>query len=795
MGAAVIGWVSASVIGTIEVRSLVARGVSHRVLVVSKVARYGVPMSLWCCSTLGRGAIVLAAMLTTTVLGCRASVERMGGGRTSGALEPATAPATEPVLELAPERPSEGASQPTPAPSTPREVVQTHVIRVEPRGAEATANRDTNGREIAAVVSTLAEAIAQVERARADGSKDYWTISLAAGLYEMRRGVVISAELGPLSIEADAPGATLVGAIVIPEAAWQAPDTALSKALLERIPAEARGGVRVATLDAATLGGWAGGLSGPVHSGHAVEVTAGRSELFLGDQALELARWPNDGFAKIGAIIDRGSAPRESESDMPASERRIEPPRAGAFRPVERERVARWTGSEDAWAHGYWNWDWSDELLPIASIDENEAVVRLGMPHRYGLAARGHFRVTNVLGELDEPGEYWVDRAGGRIVAWIPDETRGETLSLSLLAEPFLRLDGASDVRIAGITFERTRGGAIAAEGVARVTIEQCAFRNLGTFAVDAQGTEIHVARGRFEDVGGRGVRLRGGDRATLSPSGSVIEDCVFLGCGRVLRSYNPAIDLEGVGHRVRHNEIAQHPHIAIFMRGNDHVIEANDIHDVVLETGDAGAVYCGRDWTSHGNVIRGNAFSAIRGSDARFQNAVYLDDMASGFLVEENLFVACNWGILAGGGRDNTIRANIFACCGRAVSYDARGIGWMAPHIADPSTSTLHRNLAAMPIASEPWRARFPTLGTYLTDRFGRPVGSSIAQSVLIDTPFGRVDDPECVRVEGTVTLPVERDVLGAAAESECARLLRGVRTDAVERAGVKVGPVGPRR
>ncbi len=776
-----------------------ARGVSHWLVVDWPVARYGALMSLWCCSTLGRGAIVLAAMLTTTVLGCRVGVERA-----SGALEPAAGAAAEPQsersAELTPEHASEYASQPAPAPSTPREVVQRHVVRVEPRGPAAAANRDTNGRGDAAVVSTLAEAIAQVERARADGSKEHWTVSLAAGTYEMRRGVVIGAGLGPLSIEADAPhanthGATLVGAIVIPEAAWQAPDTALSTELLERIPAEARGGVRVATLDAATLEGWAGGLAGPVHSGHAVEVTAGRSELFLGDQALELARWPNDGFAKIGAIIDRGSAPRESESDMPASERRIEPPRAGAFRPAERERVARWTGSEDAWAHGYWNWDWSDELLPIASIDENEAVVRLGMPHRYGLAARGHFRVTNVLGELDEPGEYWVDRAGGRIVAWIPDETRGETLALSLLAEPFFRLDGASDVRIAGIMFERTRGGAIAAEGVARVTIERCAFRNLGTFAVDAQGAEIRVTHCRFEDVGGRGVRLRGGDRATLSPSGSVIEDCVFLGCGRVLRSYNPAIDLEGVGHCVRYNEIAQHPHIAIFMRGNDHVIQANDIHDVVLETGDAGAVYCGRDWTSHGNVIRGNVFSAIRGSDARFQNAVYLDDMASGFLVEENLFVACNWGILAGGGRDNTIRANIFACCGRAVSYDARGIGWMAPHIADPSSSTLHRNLAAMPIASEPWRTRFPTLDTYLTDRFGRPVGSSIEKSVLIDTPFGRVDDPECVRVEGTITLPVERDVIGAAGESACAQLLRSVRAGSVERAGVKVGPVGPRR
>jgi hypothetical protein len=195
----------------------------------------------------------------------------------------------------------------------------------------------------------------------------------------------------------------------------------------------------------------------------------------------------------------------------------------------------------------------------------------------------------------------------------------------------------------------------------------------------------------------------------------------------------------------------------------------------------------------AHGNVIRGNAFSSIRGSDARFQNAVYLDDMASGFLVERNLFASCNWGILAGGGRDNAIRANIFACCGRAVSYDARGIGWMAPHIADPDTSTLHRNLAAMPIASEPWRTRFPTLGTYLSDRFGRPVGSSIEGSVLIGTPFGRVDDTGCVRVEGTIVQPIEGG--DAAGEAECARLLRAARGGEVECAGVRLGPVGPRR
>ena len=79
----------------------------------------------------------------------------------------------------------------------------------------------------------------------------------------------------------------------------------------------------------------------------------------------------------------------------------------------------------------------------------------------------------------------------------------------------------------------------------------------------------------------------------------------------------------------------------------------------------------------AQGTIIRGNYFHDIRGTDARFQNAVYLDDMASGILVEQNLFAECNWGILAGGGRDLMIRDNAFLACGKAISYDSRGTGW----------------------------------------------------------------------------------------------------------------------
>lgn len=668
-------------------------------------------------------------------------------------------------------------------------------------------------------VDTFEEAVEVVSAARRAGSRETWRIEFAPGDHVVRQGVTLGADAGPLVITAQAhgvfdrngtndrddstdpdasrgsgangePTARLFGAIVVRDPQW----TPLPEELGVRIAEEARPHVRALQLPSNEWKSWNGGLAGPVHSGHAVEVRAVHSELFLGDVALIPARWPNSGYAEIAEVVDRGSAPREAEADMPASERRVEAPRAGRFRPMDVTRTSRWSyatafAQHDVWAQGFWNWDWSDEQLPLASVDASTGVVTLGMPHRYGLAQRGKFFITNMLEELDTPGEYWMDRSRGLVIAWLPIASFGASVSVSALGAPMITLENTRDVRIAGLAFERTRGGAIEARGVSNFEVDGCRFKNLGACAVDADGSRIIIERCAFEEIGGRGVRLRGGDRSSLTASGSAILDSRFIGCGRVLRTYNPAIDLEGVGHRVARNEVARHPHIAIFLRGNDHVIEANDIHDVVLETGDAGAVYCGRDWTSHGNVIRGNMFSSIQGSDARFQNAVYLDDMASGFVVESNLFVRCNWGILAGGGRDNAIRNNIFVGCGKAFSYDARGVGWMAPHIADPATSTLHKNYAAMPLSSEPWRTRFPTLATYLTDRFGRPVGSSITGSVLVGTPLGRIDDRECVRVEETQVIPTEEAVL----RDMCDNVLAKARAGSVQISSVRIGPVGP--
>jgi hypothetical protein len=188
--------------------------------------------------------------------------------------------------------------------------------------------------------------------------------------------------------------------------------------------------------------------------------------------------------------------------------------------------------------------------------------------------------------------------------------------------------------------------------------------------------------------------------------------------------------------------------------------------------------------------VIRGNLFSAIRGSDARYQNAVYLDDMASGIAVHDNVFVRCNWGVLAGGGRDVTIASNAFVGCGKALSFDARGVGWMAGALKDPSTSTLLRSYAAMPIDSKAWKDRYPNLADYGTERFGRPVRDVFEGNLLVGTPLGTIEDREGVTERGTTVEPLAGDALAA----RCDAVLQQVRLGPCTIGAARLVGVGPR-
>lgn len=439
-------------------------------------------------------------------------------------------------------------------------------------------------------------------------------------------------------------------------------------------------------------------------------------EVFYNGKPMPLAQYPNDGWLKIAAA--------------PAGQQ------GGRFT-CDDPRVKRWVDTKDVWVHGYWTWDWADSYEKVASIDPNHGEILTAEPHGvYGYTPGKRFRVLNLLQELDAPGEWYVDREKGVLYFYPPDQGDGE-LMVSLLETPLITLSEVSHVKLQGITFEVCRGTGIEVRGGSGVVIAGCTFRNIGTVGVIIEGGTAHkVVSCDFMDLGDGGMQVSGGDRNTLTPCKHEVLNCLFTRFSRWCRTYRPAVFVNGVGVRVAHCLMYDAPHNAILWGGNDHLYEFNEIHHVCTETGDAGAFYTGRDFTTRGTVIRYNYFHDIgrklKGSGFLDVMSVYLDDCASGMTVFGNVFYRAGRAAMIGGGRDNTIENNIFVECEPSVHVDARGLGW-ASFWFDGRDNTLMNRLKAVPYQKPPWSERYPELVNILNDEPAVPKGNKIIRNISV--------------------------------------------------------------
>lgn len=398
-------------------------------------------------------------------------------------------------------------------------------------------------------------------------------------------------------------------------------------------------------------------------------------EVFAGDWPMPLARWPNDGFVRTGEVIDTGSKvySRGGPQGFINPQQREEP-RPGAFVFAD-DRLARWSEARDIWVHGYWGRDWSDEHLPVAAIDQEGQIVHLGHPTRYGHYPDKRFYFLNLLEELDQPGEWYLDRESGILYFWPPEPAA--TASVSLLAAPLLILRDVSHVTLRGLVFEQTRTNAIDVTGGENVLLAGCTVRNIGNQAIRVVGGKNHAVLGcDIMDTGDGGISLQGGIRRTLEPGGHRAENNHIARFSRWCRTYRPAISLQGVGNAARHNLIHDTAHMAVGMSGNDLLFEFNEIHSAVRETTDSGALYTGGNPTCRGNVIRHNYWHHI-GSGLRHsgQAAIYLDDGLSGTQIIGNLFHqvggAGQFGAInVHGGKDNLVENNAFVDCRAGAGF-----------------------------------------------------------------------------------------------------------------------------
>ncbi len=463
-------------------------------------------------------------------------------------------------------------------------------------------------------------------------------------------------------------------------------------------------------------------------------LAAAHSELFCDGRPMTLARWPNEGaWERIAGFPDAGAQKDEHGGQLGKLEE-------GFF--YAGDRPKSWKNTTDIWVHGYWAWDWANSYERVASLDLERHLVRTAAPFGlYGFRKGQRFYFLNVLEELDQPGEYYVDRNAGMLYFWPPEHVRSSSrqpdhreLLLSMLDEPLLRLSAVSNVTFSGMILEATRGSAVEIRGGAVNRITGCVLRNIGNYGVIIDGGTGHgVQSCDILDTGDGGVQLRGGDRQTLSPGGHFVDNCRFARQGRWSKCYVPAVLMEGVGLRASHNLIQDHPHCAILFGGNDHLIEFNEIHHIALETGDVGAIYAGRDYTYRGNRIRYN-FIHDTGGVGMGSMGVYMDDCVSGTEIYGNVFYKVQRAAFLGGGRDHRVINNIFVECNHAVELDGRGLD-QSPVWRNMVDKTMRDRLAEVPLSL--YRERYPEM-TGLDQYYGKPDGPPLQGDAFKGVPPG---------------------------------------------------------
>ncbi|MBI5833942.1 MAG: right-handed parallel beta-helix repeat-containing protein [Armatimonadetes bacterium] len=569
-------------------------------------------------------------------------------------------------------------------------------IIVSPTGDDA-----ANG--VAKPVASLTRARDLVRAQRARGVKGAVTVTLLPGEYRVTGPLALTApdsgtDSGPTVYRASQPGKTrlyggqrLTGFGPVTDAAITA-----------RLPEASRGKVMRCDLKEQGITEY-GQLA---VRGFGQPDSPPTLEVFVNGRALTPARWPNEGFVGIGKLTERGDRGQKKPS---------------VFEYLD-DRHARWTQADDAWLFGYFRYLWADATIKVSKIDPATKTMTCNEAYQYGGPGMDpgqgiQYYAFNLLEEIDQPGEYYLDRKSGVLYLYPPTDLAGATVEVGLLATPMVTADSVNDLRFEGLTFDLGRSNGLVLTNCNRALVAGCTVSRLagngitinGGTADGIYGCDIHT-------IGRRATEVIGGDRATLTPGQHFVENCQIHNFGRIDRTYTPAIQLEGVGNRVAHNLMYDCPSSVMRIEGNDHLIEYNDVHSAVRESDDQGAMELFGNPTYRGVIFRYNRFENCGkdkpGAAVHGQAAIRFDDAISGMVVYGNVFIRSangNFGaVQINSGRDNIMDNNLFVDCKQGVSggWHAGNSCWVQMAQATPPAAYINNPL---------YQERYPEMKTML--------------------------------------------------------------------------------
>lgn len=451
---------------------------------------------------------------------------------------------------------------------------------------------------------------------------------------------------------------------------------------------------------------------------------AGPSELYINAKPQNVVMYPKKGKEPYKLeTIESGSNPANGEFDMK--------------KPViafSEDRCKLWENAKEAAVTGIFSASFATDTIGIEKIDVLKQEITLCEPHYFGFSKKNsfcHWKILNILEEISEKGEYYIDCENERLY-FIPEtDVKSSLIEISSLGDCIIAVENSKNIVVDGFVIENSRYSGVYIEGGSDCLVKNCIIRNIGTIGVqigkgfaeleDGKVTEnvqpenkipeltsrrlgsfkillYHYAAmeadgGRnngidgceLYGIGSGGVILNGGSRKKLENAGNFVTNCKIYDANRLDKTYKAGIHVLGCGNKIAHCEIFDMPGFAVYLHGNNHIIEYNDIYNSVTEVADAGAFYMGRDVTEVGNILRYNHFHDLKPTLSGAPMgvcALYFDDYCVFNQVYGNYFTNIDGGtfsvIFWNRGCETSVANNVFSDCRLPIRphvYTAKGV------------------------------------------------------------------------------------------------------------------------
>lgn len=414
-----------------------------------------------------------------------------------------------------------------------------------------------------------------------------------------------------------------------------------------------------------------------------------QAELSLNGEVQKLAGWPNGEYTGLIKPTDSNEYGKRTKSGIAN----------GCSFQVNYDRPSQWSKPEQTWLSGTIGPNYEFDYYPVSRFDSEEKRVYLSRGALEKYYTEPYYRFENVPEELDEPGEYYIDRQSGMLYFYPPEDTPKDSVLTITMSTPTLdvsgkapnsmfRIENSKNIVFENLIFKGGRGSAITGKNNSNIQFINCEINSFGENGIrfDAS-TDIKISDCKIHDVGQDGILFVScGNYKTLSPSNIVVSNNDIYNFARLERSYKTGIDFgyRCVGATAANNHIHNGPHAGMIFYGVNNDIYGNEFDNLVTEFSDMDALYCNNSnypW-ERGNKIHNNYFhdigkSSMNGRHQINVRAIRTDNRGCGLNIYENLFYNIGdggngngnngIGAITAEGTRNRIFNNLFVDCNEA--------------------------------------------------------------------------------------------------------------------------------